>query len=296
MANTISTAHVRQYKANVDILSQQKGSKCQMCVRNESQTGKYGFYDQISKITALTNPTTRHADTVIIDTPHSRRRVGLAYYTFAELVDTADKVQMLVDPTSKYAVNAAYAFGRTKDSVILTAASGIAYTGEEGATATTFDNSMIVTASGGSYSGSTVGLNMDKLRGASLLLNANDVDMEGRYFVAHPEQQNDLLGLSELTSRDYNTIRTLVDGEIDTFMGFKFIWTTEVQKVGDDYLCYAWHRDAMLLALGKDDLGFNAKVSERNDKNHSTQIFNEMMIGAVRMDENAIVQVKCQVA
>jgi hypothetical protein len=294
MANTISTAFVNQYKANIDILSQQMGSKLESTVRIEPQTGEYAYYDQISAVSALTEPTTRHADTVILDTPHTRRRVGLAYYTWAELIDTPDKVKMLVDPASVYAQNAAMKFGRTKDAVILTAADATAYTGQTGGTSTAFDSNMVIAKSGGTYSGSTTTLNLDKVLGAMYLLDANDVDSMGRYFVANPKQKMSFLGATEVKSSDYNTVKALVKGEINSYLGFDFVWTTEVTASGTgDYDCFAYHRDALLLAIGKDDLGYNAKMSERDDKNYSVQVFNEMMIGATRMDENAIVKIVC---
>jgi hypothetical protein len=185
------------------------------------------------------------------------------------------------------------AFGRTKDAVILTAASGVAYTGQTGATSTSFAAGQIVTSSGHAYSGSTTTLNVDKVLGAMYLLDAQDVDAMGRYFIANPKQKMDFLGSTQVTSSDYNSVKALVKGEVNSFLGFDFIWTTQVAVDGSDYNCYAWQRDAMLLAVGKDDLGFNAKITERNDKNHSTQVFNEMMIGATRMDENSIVKIVC---
>lgn len=297
MANTISTAFVNQYKANIEILNQQLGSKLMEAVRIEPQVGEYAYYDQIGRIDTLTTSEARHADTTIIDTPHSRRRVGLAAYRWAELIDTPDKVQMLADPTSPYAQNASYKFGRDKDSLIITAADGTAYTGKTGSVSTTFSGTQSIpsdaTASGTNYllAGDTTVLNIDKIRGAGYLLDLADVPAEGRYLVGHPKGKYDLLGTTEVTSIDYNGVKALVDGQVDSFLGFKFIWTTLVAYSGTEYKNFAWHKNAMLFAVGKDDLGFKARIEERADKNYSTQVFNEMMIGCTRMDEKAIVRI-----
>lgn len=66
-----------------------------------------------------------------MDTPHSRRMVTLSDYEWADLVDDQDKIRMLIDPTSEYAMAASWAFGRSKDDVIIAAALGTAYSGEE---------------------------------------------------------------------------------------------------------------------------------------------------------------------
>ena len=52
--------------------------------------------------------------------------VTLDEYEWADLIDTADKVKMLADPTSQYAQTAAFAIGRSMDDVIITAATGTA--------------------------------------------------------------------------------------------------------------------------------------------------------------------------
>ena len=75
---------------------------------------KNAFFDQVGVATAVKR-TTRHADTLQVDTPHSRRRVSLVDYEYADLIDNQDKVRTLIDPTSSYAIAAAYALGRAVD-------------------------------------------------------------------------------------------------------------------------------------------------------------------------------------
>lgn len=99
MSNQITTAFVQQYSNNVQMLSQQKGSLLRNAVDVESVVGKNAFFDQVGKATAVKR-VSRHADTPQIDTPHSRRRVTLVDYEYADLIDNQDKVRMLIDPTS----------------------------------------------------------------------------------------------------------------------------------------------------------------------------------------------------
>jgi len=129
MSSGITTAFVQQYSNNVAMLSQQKGSLLRSTVDVENVVGKNAFFDQVGVATAQKR-TTRHADTPQMDTPHSRRRVSLVDYEYADLIDKQDKVRMLIDPTSSYATAAAFALGRSMDDEIIAAATGTAYTGE----------------------------------------------------------------------------------------------------------------------------------------------------------------------
>ena len=89
MSSQVTTAFVQQYSANVQMLSQQMGSRLRDAVRVESMTGKNAFFDQVGVATAVKR-TTRHGDTPQMDTPHARRRVSLVDYEYADLIDDQD--------------------------------------------------------------------------------------------------------------------------------------------------------------------------------------------------------------
>ena len=102
MSTQITTAFVEQYKSNVFHLAQQKGSKLRDAVRTESIVGKSHFFERIGS-TAAVKRTSRHADTPRVDTPHSRRKVTMDDYDWADLIDDTDKVRLLISPQSEYA-------------------------------------------------------------------------------------------------------------------------------------------------------------------------------------------------
>ncbi len=136
MSTEITTAFVQQFSSNVQLLSQQMGSLLRGSVSEESVTGEKAFFDQVGQAAAVKR-TSRHSDTPIVDTPHSRRMVTMDSYEWADLVDDADKVRLLIDPTSAYARTAAAAIGRAMDDAIISAATGTAKTGKSGSTSTT---------------------------------------------------------------------------------------------------------------------------------------------------------------
>ena len=76
MSIQITTAFVQQYRANVEHLVQQKGSRLRALVRAETQNAEFEFYDRIGATTAQ-EVTGRHQDTPLINVPHDRRRVSL---------------------------------------------------------------------------------------------------------------------------------------------------------------------------------------------------------------------------
>jgi len=292
MSIQITTAFVEQYSANVMHLSQQKGSRLRPAVSSETVTGKNAFFEQIGSTTARVRPS-RHADTPQIDTPHARRRVSLVDYDWADLIDNEDRVRMLIDPTSPYAQAAGFAMGRAMDELIISAADGTAYTGVDGSTATAFDTSNIVDVQVGSGSpAADVGLNVAKLRAAKEILDANEVNPEeSRFIVLNAKQLKNLLAETEVTSSDFNVVKALVQGEVDTFMGFKFIRTELIGVDGNaDQKVLFFGQEGIKLAVGSNPM---ARISERADKNHATQVFYSMCIGATRMEEKKVGYIEC---
>lgn len=288
MSTQITTAFVEQYSANVTMLAQQMGSVLRSAVDVETIKGKNAFFDQIGSVTAQVR-SSRHGSTPQLDTPHSRRRVSLADYEWADLIDDLDKVRMLIDPTSAYAKAAAAAMGRAMDDVIITALGGSADTGVAGGTAVALPSSQKVSTSA-QADGS--GLTIAKLRSAKFILDSNDVDPSTpRYIVVSPKQIQDLLATTEVTSSDFNTVRALATGTLDSFLGFKFLVSNRLSLANtDDRLVYAFTADAIKLAIGKD---VTARIDERADKSYATQVYYSMAIGATRMEEKKVVEIPC---
>ena len=283
MSTEITTAFVEQYSSNIQMLSQQKGSLLRDKVRVESVTGKNAFFDQVGSVTATVR-TTRHSDTPQSDTPHSRRRVSLVDYEFADLIDDLDKVRMLVDPTSTYALAAAYAMGRAMDDAIITAATGSADTGVAGGTAVALPAGQIIAEAG------TTGMTIAKLREAKEIIDLADVDPSlPRHIIVSPKQITDLLGTTEVTSSDFNTVKALAQGDVNSFLGFNFIVSNRLAVATQIRDCIAFVSDGIGLAVGKDS---TARIDERADKGYATQVYYSAAFGATRMEEEKVVKIQ----
>ena len=287
MSFQVTTAFVQQYSTNVQLLLQQRGSRLRDCVTVGSYTGKAAkVVEQIGAVTAQAK-TSRHADTPLISTPHDARWCHPSDFEWADMIDDQDKLRMLIDPTSPYAMNGAYALGRAMDSLIITAALGTALTGENGSTSTAFDTANQQIAVG------ATGLTVAKLRSAKKILMTNEVDVENDplYIAVTATQLDELLGTTEVTSADYNTVKALVQGTVDTFMGFKFIHTELLGLDGSgDRRCIAWAKSGLHLGMWND---INTKISERADKSYATQVYVKGTFGATRVEEGKVVEIIC---
>lgn len=297
MSTQITVPFVSAYKSSVEMLLQQKGSVLRNAVRLESFTGEDCSFEQLGLATAVQR-TSRHADTPRIDIPHARRKVIPKDYETADLIDQQDKLRLLAEFNGPYAQAQAMALGRSMDDDIIKAALGDALTGHTGSTTVGIGSGNQIAVNYTEGAATNTGLTVAKLRRAKYILDANDNGFdEPRYIACHPQQINELLRDTTVTSHDYNTIRTLVQGEIDTFMGFKFITSTrfaalsETYNAGTDiYQIIAWRKNGLLLAVNND---ITVRISERDDKSYATQVYSKGTWGATRMQEGSVVQIAC---
>lgn len=294
MSHQVETSLVNTYKSNIEIQFQQKGSRLRDTVMNGSQKAEFDFYDRIGPTDVVEN-TSRHSDTPLIQTTHDRRRLGLKDYDWADMIDKKDKIRMLADPTSPYTMNAVYAFGRQMDRTIITAATAVAYTGKTGTTQVAHPAASQVAVDYVETGAATnSNLTIGKLRYIRFLLTSTEVvseeDEELITAVVTASQIQSLLRTTEVTSADYNTVKALVAGNVDTFMGFKFKRTQLLPKSGNNRTNLFYPKSAIQLAWGED---VTVDVGPRRDKRNSTQVYVCMSLGASRMWEEKVISVLC---
>lgn len=294
MSFDITNAFVQQYGSAVEYLVQQKGARLRDCVDFEDGiVGKTAFFDQIGSVSA-NKVTNRHGDSPLNQTPHARRRVAMFDYDTGDLVDQADKIRTLIDPTNPYVQAHAWAMGRSIDDEIIGAAFDTAYTGEDGSTTVAFPASQQVNVNSWAYgtgSGNS-GLTISKLIEAKTILDENEADPDEERFIAVSAKQiANLLQTTEVTSQDYASVKALVEGRIDTFMGFKF---KRLQRLLTDSNSYrrviAWNKSGLKLGMGRD---ITAQIAPRPDKRFSMYAYFAMTLGCTRMQEDKVVEIKC---
>jgi len=293
MAEDISVIYSQRFRNTLDLLAQQTDSRLAAAVQMESGTGKTHWYDAIGT-TAAQQIVGRYQDTPNNDITHQRTRVDLAGYNVGHMLDSIDALQTLEDPRSRYVQACHAAMNRQKDSVINTAFWADVYRGETGGTTVSFPAANQVAVNSwayGSGSGNT-GLTVSKLIEAKQKLMAGEVDPDEECFCAvSSKQMANLLATTEVTSADYNSVKALVDGKVNQFMGFTFIHSERLATDGSSYRRVpAWQKSGMFMAVGAD---IKANVSQRADKNYNWQVYHEMFLGASRVEDAKVIEIKC---
>ena len=285
MANTIEKAFVEQFKANVIHLAQQRGSRLRSTVRSETVTGKKHNYERIGTMAAVAK-TTRHTNTPVLDVPHSRRVVEMTDYHWADLIDQEDKIRMLISPQSEYTKTGAWAMGRQWDSLIIENATGNSKDG---------DGNNIALPAGQKVVHGSAGLTVAKILDAREILLANDIDEENEQltFVVSAAELTTLLNTTEVKSSDYNTVKALAKGELSDFAGFKFVRSQQLaldtSGTPDYRQCLAYATSGIGLAIGAE---VTTRIEDRSDKSYATQVYLAFTGGAIRIEEEKVVEVQ----
>ena len=285
--------YTTQFDANWRHLVQQKNSRLREYVTLDSISGKEKSYNQLSEA-AMQLITSRSGETRISDQATAKRWIRPKAYDTAKLFDEFDEQLLgeVVLPTSPVVQSHAAAYARTADQVIIEALGGSAYTGETGVTPTSLPSGQKVAVN---YveTGNTAnsGLTIGKLRAAKYILDSSEVDEEEeRIIVVSAKQLQDLLRTTEITSADYNSVKALVDGSVNTFMGFKFRKTQLLPlSSGDVRLVYVYVKSGIVLA----ERGLKTHMDVRTDLSHSLQIRSVASLGATRLEEKKVVEIAC---
>lgn len=140
----------------------------------------------------------------------------------------------------------------------------------------------------------TTNLSLAKIISAAKQLNDDEVPMDNRHFVVGASQLDSILRDTTITDSDFNSVRLLMGGTIDSFMGFKWhiIGNRAIgglPKTGNNRTVYAFHGDSVGLAYR-----INPQVTVDWDPHiQSWMSISKMSMGATSVDDLGIVKVTC---
>lgn len=280
MADTQNEIYAQAYGQNIMQLAQQKFSKLIGTVyMRPNVRGKTFFQDQIGTW-AMATKGGRNVQTPNNDPALARRMGVMLDYHDNRMLDRGDELKCISDPRSAYTIAAARSLGRKIDDVIIAAAVATdTKSGETGSTTAPTTATIAIT---------TGTLHIGDVANFKLALDNSDVDTEDRYIVITPTLLASALNQDKLTSSDYAAVKALVNGQIDTFMGFKWIQSTRIaEQSGLEGLVY--QKNALCLAMATQPL---VRTDERADLSYSWQIYYELNCGAVRLEEAAIRKIR----
>ncbi len=241
MSKFLSSAARTEFDDEVKHAYQTMGSKLEntVTVRNNVVGDTYKFRAMTK---GLANQKPSQADVTPMDINHSLITCTLENWVAPEYTDIFDQATVNFDEQRELAQTIAGALGRRKDQLII-----------DKLVAATPTNQVSV-----NEGGANTNLNVAKLRKASAFLNDAGVPTMDRHILVSANGLSGLLGETAATSADFNTVRALVQGELDTFVGFKFhIIETRSEgglpvAAGDVRTSFAYHREALGLAVGVD--------------------------------------------
>ena len=292
MSVNIPTHFVQQFATNIQLLLQQKGSKLRSTVTTGSHIGKHASpVDQVGAI-EMQPVVGRFGAMGRVDAPLDRRWVFPSDFDLPQLIDSYDKLRLLIDPTSAYVQNAVFAAGRQMDKLILAAINGTNQTGETGSTATALPAAQKVAVNFGASA--NTGLTVAKLREAKRILMAADLDLDDPmnqlYCVVKAKQHDNLLAEAQVISTDFNDKPVLVEGKIMRFLGINFVHSELVETSTND-LVPVYAKSGVYLGLWND---ISTDIDRRKDiQSLPWQAYVFMTAGATRLEEEKVVQVSC---
>jgi len=202
---------------------------------------------------------------------HTNKTATLDNYSTGEYVDDFDALKTNVDLRSAYASSIAAAMSRAYDKVIIDALD-------------TARSSM--TAITETTSGTLVRADLTKIHNA---LNAKDVPLNDRYLVVDSTTYGDILGDTNIVGNaDGPLSQALVTGILPNVLGFNIIMSNLLTAIdADEYYSYAFHKDAVGMAIGKDITTMVNYIPQKL----STLIAAEFSAGSVVIDPTACVSV-----
>lgn len=293
MSTQIDRAYVNQFSANAWMLAQQMSARLRSAVEEETITGENAYFDQIGVVDPVER-VSRHADTPFTEVPHARRQLSVRDWEMAEIIDRQDTNRMLMDPQSRYVRAFAAGMARRMDQTIMEAFFAPARTGKTGQTTTNFPAGNIIAVDyveTGSATNSS--LTVAKLRRARELLMDAEVseDGSGFYIACSQRELNALLRTTEVSSADFNTVKALVNGELNTFMGFDFIRVPSSRlQVATDRRIPAWHRQGMMFGVMQEP---TTDAAPDPTKGFNTRVYMMAQFGATRMEEARVIDIRC---
>ncbi len=296
MSVNLPTFYVNQYSSNVQLQLQQKGSKLSPHVLSGSHVGQQASpVDQIGAI-VMQPVSQRFAPIGRVDAVTDRRWVFPSDFDLPQMIDSFDKLRLLIDPQSHYVTNAVNAAGRQYDDLILAAAKGTNKTGVAGATSITRVQNGGADVAVNFASSSDIGLTVAKIREMKRILMTNQVDLDEEIVcVVNAQLHDNLLAETQIISMDYNDKPVLVDGVVKRFLGINFVYCERLLLDATDTdatIAPMWAKSGMYLGKWND---MATDISQRKDlAGLPWQTYLYMTAGATRLEEKKVVHALCE--
>jgi hypothetical protein len=275
MAISLSNAFVTLFDAEVKQAYQGKAMLVGAVRQRRGVEGSTVRFPKVGRGVATARVT--QTDVTPMNVGFSNVTCTLSDWNAAEYSDVFSQQKVNFDERSELAQVVGAAIGRRQDQLILDALNGASGTG-------TVANSI---------GGSNTNMNISKLREAAKILNAKNVPSDGRHIIIHANSLAAMLEQTSVTSSDFNTVKALVQGEINQYMGFTFHVLGDRSEGG---LPIDGSSDRTLFAFHKDAIGYAEGIAPRTEINYvpekTSWLVNALFsAGSIAIDAEGIVKI-----
>jgi len=278
MSVSLSNAFVTLFDAEVKQAYQGKAMLVPAVRQRRGVEGSTVKFPKVGKgVATVRVPQT---DVTPLNVAFSTVTCTLADYNAAEYSDIFSQAKVNFDERQELVQVVAGAMGRRQDQMILDALTA-------SSTSLTVSNDI---------GGTDSNLNVAKLREAKRLLDKNNVPPEGRHIIIHGNGLASLLSETSVTSSDFNSVKALVQGDINSFLGFTFHTLGDRSEGGLvidgslDRSCFAFHQMAVGYGEG---IGMRTEINYIAEK--TSWLVNEVFsAGAIAIDDEGIVKITCR--
>ncbi len=278
MAIGLSNAFVTLFDAEVKQAYQAKAELVPAVRQRRGVEGSTAKFPKVGKgVASVRIPQT---DVTPLNVDFSQVTATLTDYNAAEYSDIFMQQKVNFDERQELVQVVANAIGRRQDQLVIDALEG-------SGTSLTVANSI---------GGATTNLNVAKLREAKKLLDSKNVPPQDRHIILHANNLAALLGETQATSVDFNSVKALVSGEINTYLGFTFHTLGDRTEGG---LSVDGSSDRTVIAFHKDAIGYAEGMAPKTEINYVPEktsfLVNAMFsAGAVAIDAEGIVDITCR--
>jgi len=275
MAQNVTTAFVTLFESEVKQAYQAQAMLRGTCRTRTGVQGNTVKFPKIGK--GVATPRIPQTDVTPLNVTYSQVTASMSDYIASEYSDIFHQSHINFDERRELVEVVSKAIARRMDQIVIDALDA-----SSGA-------STVATSVGGAASN----MNIDKLRATAKAMNEKNVPSEGRYLLMHASQLDALLGETETTSSDFASVKALVRGEINSFMGFNILTMGDRDEGGipkpSTRTCFAWH---------KDSLGYAESMAQKSEINYvpektSFLVSSMFSAGAVAIDDEGIVKISC---
>jgi len=294
MPITVPNAYIETFENNVRHLAQQRISRLRRCVMEVNRQSEAHNWDRLAQSNSRVKPGPRaispsggDQDGGVGTTEGldwTRRKSLIETRDTGEIIDRENVVQMLIDPKSASTENLVMNMNRAVDDIIIEALGGASR--DSAGVAIPYDPAQVVGDGTGAIS-------LDTLLETKELFAANDVDPDVNIaLVIGPTQQRKLMQLLEVTSGDFQNAKALATGYLPNFLGYDIIVSTRLlltatPPVAGTIQCYAFTKKGIGFHVARD---ISAKAAERPDMSFSWQLYCDLSMGAIRVEDEHVVK------